>query len=246
MDVCQRHKQSDSVRAIIDSCKTAIQSLEWEHNNSPEDNPRAPMEIQLIKGLLAQAIKLTAPQSKACHALDQEVRLIMNVMNARLEYYRQLQSISDQVTPYDEENEGKEPNKLIYENMLNTEKEMLAKIAAMKSKHRYLIHLRDDPDAEESSKICVICQTTIDIGVLTVCGHKYCKECFYIWYNQHSTCPLCKKRLLVNELHKISHKPVELIAEEESLQKSVISDKAKNETATNMIYTDVSSGVLRE
>lgn len=79
-------------------------------------------------------------------------------------------------------------------------------------------------------------------GVLTVCGHKYCKDCLRMWWSLHRTCPTCKNRLKANDFHQITYKPQEFVAQEERTPAKVEPGQASE----NLIYTDISSGLLRE
>lgn len=58
--------------------------------------------------------------------------------------------------------------------------------------------------------MCIICQETFEIGVLTTCGHQFCKLCIAQWLAAHRNCPTCKERLGRNSLHDITLKPQEL------------------------------------
>jgi E3 ubiquitin-protein ligase SHPRH len=58
--------------------------------------------------------------------------------------------------------------------------------------------------------MCVICQTSFTIGVLTVCGHQFCKECMMLWFKSHHNCPVCKKMLKSSNLHDIIINPQQL------------------------------------
>lgn len=58
--------------------------------------------------------------------------------------------------------------------------------------------------------MCVICQTTFATGVLTVCGHQFCKECMALWFKAHHNCPMCKRGLRPSNLHDITIKPQQL------------------------------------
>ena len=78
------------------------------------------------------------------------------------------------------------------------------------------------------------------IGVLTVCGHKYCKDCLRMWWGQHRTCPTCKKFLKSSDFHQITYKPKELVVQEE---RSTI--RNRSESKKQSIYSDISTGVLR-
>lgn len=81
-----------------------------------------------------------------------------------------------------------------------------------------------------------------NVGVLTVCGHKYCKDCLRLWWRQHPTCPACKNRLRANDFHQITYKPQEFVAQEEKAPTKIEFERATD----NSIYSDVSSGLLRE
>lgn len=58
--------------------------------------------------------------------------------------------------------------------------------------------------------MCVICQTPFTIGVLTVCGHQFCKECIKLWFKSHHNCPVCKMELKPSNLHDITINPLQL------------------------------------
>lgn len=98
-------------------------------------------------------------------------------MNARLEYYRQLQQISDMVQSY----EGPTGDNTVTRMLLEEEK-LSRKVAVAKSKRAYLDLLRKEASKPEEQRICVICQDKIEIGTLTVCGHQYCKDCMGHWW----------------------------------------------------------------
>lgn len=80
------------------------------------------------------------------------------------------------------------------------------------------------------------------LGVLTVCGHKYCKDCLRLWWNQHRTCPTCKRKLKANDFHQITYKPKELLAREERTPTKLEHERPSQ----NGIYSDISTGVLQE
>lgn len=64
--------------------------------------------------------------------------------------------------------------------------------------------------------MCVICQSPFSIGVLTVCGHQFCKGCMTLWFRAHHNCPVCKRQLVHGDLHDITLKPQELKVHTES------------------------------
>ncbi|KAF4221160.1 hypothetical protein CNMCM5878_009957 [Aspergillus fumigatiaffinis] len=227
-----------SLRGIISELRSLATSLEWQGSGG---SSRALAELELVNSVLQHAAKMAAEQNKVSSNLEREVEMFRDTMNNRLEYYRQLQQISDTVAPYDEESVGKPLDEDLYAAKLKQENDIDAKISTLRSKHRYLLHLRDDSGVDNASRICVICQSSFEIGVLTVCGHKYCKDCLRIWWNQHRTCPTCKKRLKVNDFHQITYKPEEFVVQEEKTPK-LESGRSSN----SFIYADISSGTLKE
>ncbi|KAI5278357.1 hypothetical protein KEM52_004713, partial [Ascosphaera acerosa] len=188
--------------------------LQWRA--TAERSSRASAELLLLRPLLEQVTRINAVQTKANVAAEAELRVFRRVMNKRLDYYRQLQQISDTVAPFEEEAKGQPLNRQRYEETLRSEEATKSQISSLTSKHRYLIYLRDESgEDDDNARLCVICQSTIEVGVLTVCGHKYCRECFTLWWSAHRNCPTCKRKLSANDSHPISYKPIEMVAQEE-------------------------------
>ncbi|KAL1965614.1 hypothetical protein VTN77DRAFT_5291 [Rasamsonia byssochlamydoides] len=228
-----------TLRGIISELRSLATSLEWQESGG---SSRARAELVIVNEVLAHASKMASEQGKAISSLEKEVELFRDTMNHRLEYYRQLQQISDTVAPYDEESVGKPLDEALFAAKLRNEAIIDEKLSGLRSKRRYLIHLRDESGPDDSTRICVICQSSFEIGVLTVCGHKYCKDCLRMWWHQHRTCPTCKKRLKANDFHQITYKPQELVVQEEKSPTKLESDRPSK----NSIYSDISSGVLKE
>lgn len=150
-----------SLRGIISELRSLATSLEWQASGG---SSRARSELELVISVLNNANQMATEQAKATSNLEKEVELFRDTMNGRLEYYRQLQQISDTVAPYDEESVGKPLNEEVFSNKCKQEQGIDGKISALKAKRRYLIHLRDESGPDDSSKICVICQSTFEIG----------------------------------------------------------------------------------
>ncbi|KAJ5443890.1 uncharacterized protein N7458_007762 [Penicillium daleae] len=228
-----------SLRGIVSELRSLVGSLEWQASGG---SSRASAELEMVTLVLKNAGQMIAEQLKISSSLEREVEMFRDTMNNRLEYYRHLQQISDTVAPYDEENAGKPMDENLFGSKLKQEEKIQAKISSLKSKRRYLIHLRDESGEEDHSRICIICQSSFETGVLTVCGHKYCSECLRLWWRQHRTCPMCKKPLKLNDFHQITYKPQELVAQEEETPFKFDHEKHPK----NAIYSDISSGVLKQ
>ncbi|CAD0110326.1 unnamed protein product, partial [Aureobasidium uvarum] len=124
----------------------------------------------------------------------------------------------------------------------------LIALAALKTKNRFLLHLREEStNSQETQRICVICQGSFEQGVLTVCGHQYCKECINHWWSSHRTCPVCKRHLVLADFHQITYKPQELLAQEEQSEPSSPSQgSSKSATPGSALYADINSDTLAQ
>lgn len=72
------------------------------------------------------------------------------------------------------------------------------------------MNLKEAGSRSNEPRVCVICQTAFVTGVLTVCGHQFCKECMRLWFKAHHNCPICKRGLRPSNLHDIAIKPQQL------------------------------------
>ncbi|EEP82986.1 predicted protein [Uncinocarpus reesii 1704] len=232
-------KELGSLRGILNDLRTLVVSLEWQESGG---SARARAELAIVEDLHKAVSTMFSTHSKVVQRLEKEIIMFQKVTNRRLEYYRHLQQISDTVAPYDETTKGEPLDREQFQARIQAEERIKVKASGLKAKRRYLIHLRDDVTGSETSRICIICQSNFEIGVLTVCGHKYCKECLRHWWRQHRSCPTCKTRLRSNELHQITYKPSELVAQEEKTSGHLESDHAMK----NAIYSDIESRDLKE
>jgi E3 ubiquitin-protein ligase SHPRH len=243
--------KNGSLRGIITEIRALITSLQWAGGGTN----RAAGELAICNDILKQAQKMSSEHLKIMNTLEKEVELFRETMNTRLEYYRQFQQISDTVRPFQEERVGEALNQADWADMLTQEEKVKNKLSTLKAKARYLLHLRTEStrgaDVEENN--CVICQSSFEIGVLTVCGHQYCKDCLRQWWNDHRTCPVCKRHLHRNDFHEVTYKPQELIAREEEVPQQDDSEEqsplftGKSSKSSNKgIYSDVSTSVLNQ
>lgn len=83
-----------------------------------------------------------------------------------------------------------------------------------------MLNLKEAGSKSNEPRMCVICQAPFETGVLTVCGHQFCKQCMMHWYKAHRNCPVCKKHLTSAQLHDITMKPQELRMHDESSDSS--------------------------
>lgn len=86
-----------SLRGFIGEFRALATSLRPDAENG---SARAQNELMMVEEQLKAAQKHLSQQMKVATALEKEVELFTEVMNTRLQYYRQLQFISDLVAPY--------------------------------------------------------------------------------------------------------------------------------------------------
>ncbi|MCJ1431726.1 hypothetical protein MMC27_001081 [Xylographa pallens] len=228
-----------SIRGIITELRAIKTTLRAQEERG---SSRAIAEIGIInKALETLQVDVTA-QSKAVVGLEREVEMFRDTMNARLEYYRQLQTISDAVAPYEEEM-NEDAFKAAILKIKETEIKLQEKIATLKARGRYLMHLRAESTTENVQRKCIICQEQFEIGALTSCGHSYCKECLRLWWNAHRNCPTCKKHLSRSDLFQITYKPQEMTVHEEV--QSIASD-SDSDSAASSIYSGINSLTLNQ
>jgi len=232
-------KDMGSMRGIVGDLRTLATILRPDAENG---NNRAKNELSIVEHQFNLTQKQLSEQIKATTALEKELELFTSVMNTRVEYYRQLQQVSDMVAPYEGLNNG-----TILARMLEEEEKLGRKIATAKSKRRYLDHLKTEASNPQDQRICVICRETFEIGALTVCGHQYCKECIRIWWQNHHSCPVCKRRLIQADLHEITYKPQELnIHAEEVHEANQERHSPSSKSRKSAIYSEISKSKLAE
>ena len=192
-----------SIRALILEARGLETSLQWNDGGA-----RAAERIIVHRCLNSLQSVFTA-YSKALLGLEKEIDLFRSTQNQRLEFYRQLQELSDAVKPRKEEFDDTF-DLASFQIAIHKEEQHGQSVAQLKTKNRFLMHLREESGTQVGPKICVICQFSFENGVLTVCGHQFCKECIQHWWHEKRTCPVCKRTLSQADFHNITYKPQEL------------------------------------
>lgn len=240
-----RKEEVGSVRGLIQESRTLESSMQWLNSTS-----RAETEAMILQQHIKALQSVFNSYTKALEGLEKEVDLFRATQNQRLEFYRQLQEVSDAVAPYKEQLDEQLDLQAL-ELIMAKEEQQNTSLSQLKTKHRFLMHLRDETGSQ-GPRICVICQCTFENGVLTVCGHQYCKECIGHWWRAHRTCPVCKRSLALVDFHNITYKPQELRAKEETSGTS--SSPGRDRTTSNneppagssAIYSEVDSKLMDE
>ncbi|KAF2876549.1 ATP-dependent DNA helicase [Massariosphaeria phaeospora] len=239
--------QVGSLKGVVSGARSLITALQWK----ADGDERAAAELVIVQKQLDQIQTITSEQTKALVELEKEQELFRGAMNQRLEFYRQLQHISDTVAPWKEQLDPLFDHEQ-YALQLAMRHKSEKQLAGLKTKHAYLINLRHENQQEDRTQEqeCIICQDTFSIGVMTSCGHKYCKICINTWWHAHRTCPLCKKKLRSADLRDINLKPcIRQVQEEgqEVIQGQGNASQLSSPSSSNVsIYSDISDSTLKE
>ncbi|KAI5481086.1 SNF4 family helicase/atpase [Pseudohyphozyma bogoriensis] len=184
------------IRTIISKLKTLIDDAD-------------PMvvrdeELALLKNEMSRLRAQLAPKEKIIDRLRAEHADVSKAFNDRVQYFIQLQIISDDVG--DPDFESRKWKGLAAEmDALRDEEDTLAlSIIKKKSERRYLESLNGE-EAEEDAQ-CLICGDEYTHGVLTACAHMFCKTCFVAWHQRGRNCPVCKRELRSGDWHDVRYR----------------------------------------
>lgn len=232
-----------SVRGLVHEIRGIETALDWQDGST-----RAGAELRIIREQAKQLAVIAKEETEVLTRLQEMIELFSTTMNSRLDFYRQLQVISDTVAPYKGDDWDDTLDKAALEVATRRQEAHNKTLAALKTKKRFLLHLRDEStDSQEVERICVICQSSFEQGVLTVCGHQYCKECINHWWSAHRTCPVCKRHLVLADFHQITYKPQELQAQEEQSEPpSPGQGSSKSTTPGSTLYANIGNDTLAQ
>ncbi|KAF9926729.1 hypothetical protein BGZ67_007979 [Mortierella alpina] len=141
-------------------------------------------------------------QVKVILELERQVSNFRSLTAARTAYYRQLQAISDTVRDV----QSMDPEEDIGD-CLEEERQLQTDIVRLISKQRYLEHISDSSNQTsrtEEDRLCLICRTQYDLGMMTECGHVFCEHCLLEWTKSHSKCPSCNSIISRRRLTRVT------------------------------------------
>ncbi|WFD42027.1 RING-type E3 ubiquitin transferase [Malassezia psittaci] len=170
------------------------------------DNTSRNEEIQLLSSAISRLQDLLRTQTGLNDRLRKEQIAMQACFNARSLYFKQMQELSDQVQD-PEISIGAIPTLLA---ALSQERSWRHRIASVEGRVRYLRHLEQlqAGGTDDEARRCFICTNLIETGILTnACGHLSCQTCFYAWMKEgRRTCPMCKTRLALNDVHRVVYR----------------------------------------
>jgi len=117
-----------SMRAAISD----LRGLQTRLTRDTAPTAREAVEARIVAAHMASTHAQLTEQNKAASALESEIESFKTAMNTRLEYYRQLQAVSDAVLPY----EGAKTDEATAK-MTQTEEDIRRKLSSAEAKHRY-------------------------------------------------------------------------------------------------------------
>ncbi|KXT00986.1 hypothetical protein AC578_8198 [Pseudocercospora eumusae] len=236
-----------SRRNVVGSIRSLIQEARsLEVTSQFGGGSRLVTEGALIQGHIDALQAVFSAYTKALAGLDKELELFRTTQNQRVEFYKQLQDLSDSVAPYKDELDPSLDHDALAIAM-HKEEQSSSKLRQLQMKDRFLTNLREEDNGQSGPRTCIICISTFERGVLTICGHTFCKECLQQWFQQKRSCPTCKRKLGAHDLHDITFKPKEMRLQEESAEAPSSQSPGNTATASiKSIYSDVDSRLMDE
>ncbi|KAF7522309.1 hypothetical protein G7054_g12187 [Neopestalotiopsis clavispora] len=229
-----------SLRGLISNLRGLATKLQGDISE------RSHTELRIVRDLQKLVQEDITKQTKAITNLEKELGFLTSAMNARVEYYRQLQALSDTVATWDREDPEKDEFRM--RELLNEEAKSQRKVQDEVASQRYQIHLKEQGKTTEK-KTCPVCTDPYTVGILTPCTHEFCEECITTWVAAHHRCPLCKKAVSMRDCHKIIVRDPKLKLRPD--QESMVLDDPhspgyQHQTRAQGIYTSFGEDKLRE
>ncbi|RPA80098.1 hypothetical protein BJ508DRAFT_415585 [Ascobolus immersus RN42] len=240
--------EKKSVKGVLEKLRNLRRNL------NARGGERSQLEAKLVDDDLKAVTKMFNDQKKANVELEKEADRFRTAMNARVEFFRQLQAISDAVQSYSLDTDPTPEKRTKREALDSVEvwerkKEKLKQreadyVDSIKQKKARLRYLENLETNEEQKPECQICQCDFDIGCLTACGHNYCRECIVAWWREHRHCPLCRAKLSVSDIYDVAYKPQQISFEEEETH--VEGSENKGKKIGGGLYKEMDDKLLRE
>jgi E3 ubiquitin-protein ligase SHPRH len=210
LDDLQQKRRNIKPRLTTFLQQLALNPDELEGDDGAADSSKS---LEVLAEMISRVRIIFENQKTAQMLLQKELSGNCNaVFNARIEYFKQLQQISDTVKTTFVEGDDVDIQKWVYRfGAANAEIDQ--KLAKSIAKFRYLLSLvavgsadaKEDPRDIGDDLMCTICRSSITIGSLTQCGHKYCKDCLDHWLQNSNTCPMCKSYIREHSVYNFTH-----------------------------------------
>lgn len=160
------------MRGAVVELRALFTQLEWQYGEAESNvaKTRIVSEMSIVREHMKYIQKAGLLQGEAVSELEKEIDQFRVCMNHRLAFYKDLQRLSDMVQPL-HISLSETFDELTLKMYTTEENKQTKALASYKTKQRFLEHLREESE-EESQRMCVICQSGFENGVLTICGHQ--------------------------------------------------------------------------
>lgn len=160
--------QHGSLKGVVASARQLITSLQYRADSGEK---RAAAELAIVQKYFSRIQEMFATKNELTADLEKEQEQFRLTMNLRLEFYRQIQHISETVEDYkDQMDETFDVRAHARETGLIAIRK--TKIQGFKVRQTYLHNLRAGTTEPQGERRCDVCFEPYDLGVLTTCGHK--------------------------------------------------------------------------
>ncbi|KAJ6485956.1 SNF2 family N-terminal domain-containing protein [Mycena sanguinolenta] len=159
----------------------------------------------MLKEAGADLRLLITEQGPLLEKLDADLALHRKAFNNRIQYFRQLQEISDAVADVEFENTAEEA----LAECVTAQRDLGVKINTNRARQRYLDHLSKNKlsgEQDEDEETCILCKCDFIRGFITQCAHVFCEDCMKAWVakKQGNTCPVCRVAIDPSKLERFA------------------------------------------
>ncbi|KAF7317918.1 SNF2 family helicase [Mycena kentingensis (nom. inval.)] len=164
-----------------------------------------------LKAVAKDLQDLISSQGPISDKMDADLAVMRKAFNVRIQYFKQLQDISDAVAEVTYETTVADA----LQECITEQNELAGKISTNRARQRYLDHIsktHEADDDEDEAATCILCRCDFLRGFITQCAHVFCEDCLKLWLKDKAryTCPVCRiaidpaklERFVVSEVEK--------------------------------------------
>lgn len=193
------------------------------------------MKIKDFEDYLLQYQEEIPRINKELKNMKETIKKLNLIYNVKVEYYSQLQKISDSLVSLIQL-EPSSRNQILKNVKDNNKYNInLNKINQIESRIKYLTNLNQLKELIEQGKsfTCTICLNIIYDGSISRCGHFFCQKCIHNWLKNNKTCPICKRETKKLDLYNFTFKnDEEKLREKEKITE--VNDLDENKDINNV------------
>jgi E3 ubiquitin-protein ligase SHPRH len=160
--------QHGSLKGVVASARQVITSLQYRADSADK---RAAAELAIVQNYFSRIQEMFTAKTELTTDLEKEQEQFRLTMNLRLEFYRQIQHISETVEDYKDEMDDAFDARA-YGREIGLVAARKNKIQGFRVRQTYLHNLRVSATEPQGERRCDVCFEPYDLGILTTCGHK--------------------------------------------------------------------------